>query len=72
MQKFRILLAICGFILFVCYLVFILDYTDLSWSNNLGSYIGITSSWLLIFSGMSSYFYDRKKVREEGLQKSKK
>jgi len=47
-KKFRLILAILALSLMIIQLA-MLDYSDLSWNNNPGSYLGITSMALLAF-----------------------
>ncbi|TRX66124.1 hypothetical protein [Carboxylicivirga sp. M1479] len=60
MNKFRIGLIISAFVIIAGHFVFI-DYTDLSWSKNAGSYWGILSMILLIVSMLISIRHAKKK-----------
>ncbi len=51
-NKFRLILALFALSLIIIHLI-TLDYSDLSWQNNSGSYLGITSMSLIAF-GMFS------------------
>lgn len=57
MRKFRIGLIIIAFALIIGQLI-IIDYTNLSWSENAGSYLGIISMLLIIISLIYSKRYD--------------
>jgi hypothetical protein len=59
MEKFRIGLIIFAFVVIIGQLI-IVDYTDLSWSENAGSYLGIISMILLIISIIYSNRYGNK------------
>jgi predicted ferric reductase len=59
MKKFRRVLILFALLIMIGQLV-IIDYSDLSWSNNAGSYLGILSMILLIASMIYSIRYDQK------------
>lgn len=59
MKKFRIGLMIFAFIVIVGHLT-VFDYTDMSWSENAGSYLGITSMILVLISMVYSNRYVKK------------
>lgn len=59
MRKFRIGLMIVAFAFIIAQLI-IVDYTDLSWSENGGSYLGIISMILLIISVIYSNRFEAK------------
>lgn len=61
MKKFRYGLILFALIIIVAQLL-IIDYTNLSWSNNAGSYLGIISMILLIMSMLFSNRYDEKRI----------
>ena len=48
-MKFRTLLMLVAAVVIIAFLT-ILDYSDLSWANNSGSYLGIAAMVLLIVS----------------------
>ncbi|MFC2129431.1 hypothetical protein ACFLQX_01480 [Bacteroidota bacterium] len=61
MRKFRV-----GLIAFAIIIILgqslLIDYKDLSWSENSGSYLGIISMILLIVGMILSIFHDKKKT----------
>lgn len=59
MRKFRFGLIIFAFMIIIGQLT-ITDYSDLSWSNNAGSYLGIISMICLIIAMISSNRYEKK------------
>lgn len=59
MIKGRKFLIITGVILFVLSLI-CLDFTDLSWRANSGSYIGMLAMGCLIISMIASIVYERR------------
>ena len=59
MKKFRIGIIIFAFIIIIGQLT-VVEYTDLSWSENAGSYLGIISMILLIISMIYSNRYEIK------------
>jgi len=59
MRKFRIGLIISAVIMVVVQLG-VVEYSDLSWSVNAGSYLGILSMILLILSMIFSNRYEKK------------
>lgn len=59
MKKFRIGLIIFAVIIIIGQLT-VVEYTDLSWSENAGSYLSIISMILLIISMIYSNRYDKK------------
>ena len=59
MKKFRIGLVIFAVIIIIGQLT-VVEYTDLSWSENAGSYLGIISMILLIISMIYSNKYEKK------------
>jgi hypothetical protein len=59
MKKFRIGLMIIASIMIMVQLIYI-DFIDLSWSKNAGSYLGIVSMTLLIISMILSNIHDQK------------
>ncbi len=59
MKKLRIGLIIFALIIIIGQLI-IVDYNDLSWTANAGSYLGIVSMVLLIISMIYSNRYDTK------------
>lgn len=63
MRKFRIGIIVCAIVFIIGHLTF-LDYNDLSWSNNTGSYLGLIAMVLLILAMISSQRYqdDEKKI----------
>jgi len=58
MRKFRIGLIIFAFAMIIVQLT-ILDYSEMSWSNNAGSYVGIISMVLLIISMIFSNRFEK-------------
>ena len=58
MSKFRVLMISIAVILIIAQFI-IIDYSDLSWSKNAGSYLGIISMILLIISVIGSNRYDK-------------
>jgi len=59
MRKLRIGLIIFACMVITSLLTFI-EYTDLSWSENNGSYLGVLSMILLIVSMIYSNRYEKK------------
>ena len=66
-NKFRYTLALVAKSVIVIHLTILVDYSDLSWDNNSGSYLGITSMLLLIFA----MFSEIKRVNKEELPPKK-
>lgn len=60
MRKFRFGLITCAVIIIICQFI-IVDYTDLTWSKNAGSYLGIISMILLIIAMFYSNRYEKNK-----------
>ena len=60
MNKFRTWMVIIAVVLIIAQFV-IIDYSNLSWSKNAGSYVGIASMILLIISLNGSHWHERKK-----------
>ena len=60
MKKFRIGIIVCLGIIILVQLT-MTDYSNLSWSNNSGSYWGVISMTLLIMSMVLSNRYDKRK-----------
>jgi hypothetical protein len=58
MKKFRIGLIVFAIIIIIGQLI-IIDYINLSWSNNGGSYLGIISMICLIISMILSNRYEK-------------
>jgi len=58
MKKFRIGLIVFAIIIIIGQLI-IIDYVNLSWSNNGGSYLGIISMICLIISMILSNRYEK-------------
>jgi len=58
MKKFRIGLVVFAIIIIIGQLI-IMDYINLSWSNNGGSYLGIISMICLIISMILSNRYEK-------------
>ncbi len=63
MRKFRIGLMVLFSIMIIAQSIYI-DFKDLSWSKNAGSYLGIISMILLIISMILSNKHDQKKQRK--------
>jgi len=61
MRKFRIGLIILAVVVIIVQLG-VVEYTDLSWSENAGSYWGIISMILLIISMIYSNRYEKKNL----------
>lgn len=59
MRKFRIALIVFAFIIIIIQLI-VADFSDLSWSNNTGSYLGIISMLCLIVAMISSNRNEKK------------
>ncbi len=59
MRKFRFGLIVFAFIIIIIQLT-VTDYSDLSWSNNVGGYLGIISMVCLIIAMISSNYYKKK------------
>ncbi|MDY6801937.1 MAG: hypothetical protein SVU94_12055 [Bacteroidota bacterium] len=59
MRKFRIVLIIFAVIVIIGHLTFV-EYSDLSWSENKGSYLGIISMILLIIGMIYSNLWENK------------
>ncbi|MGZ2368153.1 hypothetical protein ACXR6G_00020 [Ancylomarina sp. YFZ004] len=59
MRKFRIGLITFAVVIIIGQLG-VVEYTDLSWSENAGSYLGIISMILIIMSMIYSNRYDEK------------
>ena len=57
MRKFRIGMIVCAIVFIIAHLTF-LDYNDLSWVNNTGSYLGLIAMVLLILAMISSQRYE--------------
>ena len=51
-KKFRLILALFALSIIIIHLA-MLDYSDLRWNNNPGSYLGITSMTLIAFVMLS-------------------
>lgn len=60
MQKLRITLAIIGFILIFLNLIFVIDYSNLSFGHNRGGYLNLLVGLLIIVSQIGSYIYATK------------
>lgn len=58
MNKFRIWMVLIAVILIIAQFI-IIDYTDLSWSKNAGSYLGIISMILLVISVIGTNWQDK-------------
>jgi len=65
MNKLRIILILFATILIAFTLVFYTDYSDLSWSNNRGSYLDFISMLLLIIAMISSIISEKKNKGKE-------
>jgi len=63
MKKFRIGLVVFAIIIIIGQLT-IMDYINLSWSNNGGSYLGIISMICLIISMVLSNRYEKKESKD--------
>lgn len=63
MRKLRIVLFIISMVLLTFYL-FDLDYSNLNWSNNKGTYLGIVSMACLGFAMIISNHHDRKRAQK--------
>ena len=61
MNKIRIGILILTIIVICGEFIFVLDFNDLSWSKNAGSYLTIISGILLIVSMIISMKYDKRK-----------
>ncbi len=59
MKKLRIGLMIFA-VIFIAGQMTVVDYADLSWSKNAGSYLGVISMILLILSMIYSIRYEKK------------
>jgi len=59
MGKFRIVIMVIAVVAIIMQLC-VVEYTDLSWSENAGSYWGIISMILLIISMIYSDRYEKK------------
>ncbi len=64
MRKFRIWLIVFASILLIVHLIMI-DYHNMSWSQNDGSYIGIFSMICIIISMILSNRYDEKRNNQK-------
>ena len=64
MKKFRIGLIIASTVLIIGQLTIVIDYSNLSWSNNTGSYLGIISMICIIISMVLSNRHQRKANKE--------
>ncbi len=65
MRKFSFGLIIFAFILLIGQLT-VTDYSDLSWSNNAGSYLGVLSMICVIVAMIGSNHYEKKKNNVRG------
>lgn len=59
MRKFRIVLIIFAVIIIIGHLTFV-EYSDLSWPENKGSYLGIISMILVIIGMIYSNLWENK------------
>lgn len=59
MKKFGIVLIIFALIIIVAQLV-VIDYSNLSWSKNSGSYLSILSMIFIIGAGIKSFMQEKK------------
>lgn len=58
-MKFRTALMLIAVVIIIAFLT-IFDFSDLSWSNNSGSYLGILAMVTLIISMLLSRRYERR------------
>jgi hypothetical protein len=63
MNKLRIFLLVVAFV-FIIGWFFLMDYDDLSWSNNKGAYMGIVTG---VFLALSMIFSIRDQKTKNGL-----
>ena len=61
MRKFRLVMSIMALI-FIAIGIAMIDYNDLSWSNNSGEYLGIFSASGIIFLMVLSHRYEKKNI----------
>ena len=61
MNKFRTWMVIIAAILIIAQFI-IIDYSNLSWSKNAGSYLGIASMILLIISLIGSHWQEKRNL----------
>ena len=59
-NKLRIGLTISSLIVIIGFLIFVIDYTNLSWTNNGNSYLGIIAMILIIIGNIVSIKSDKK------------
>lgn len=60
-NKLRIGLIIGNFVMIIWFLTFLIDYTNLSWTNNATSYTVIIGMILLIIVNVGSINLDKKR-----------
>lgn len=63
MKKFGVALIILAIIIIAARLA-IMDYSNLSWSRNSGSYLGIIAMLFIIGAGVRSFSYAKKQPKE--------
>ena len=61
MYNFRTWMVIIAAILIIAQFI-IIDYSNLSWSKNAGSYLGIASMILLIISLIGSHWQEKRNL----------
>ena len=64
MNKFRTWMVLIAIILIITHFI-IIDYSNLSWSKNAGSYLGIASMILLIISLIGSHWHEKRNLLKE-------
>ena len=64
MNKFRTWMVLIAAILIIAQFI-IIDYSNLSWSKNAGSYLGISSMVLLIISFIGSHWHEKRNRLKE-------
>ena len=61
MNRFRTWMVLIAIILIIAQFI-IIDYSNLSWSQNAGSYLGIASMILLIISLIGSHLREKRNL----------
>lgn len=59
-NKFRVVLFVAAILIIIAELTTVIDYSNLSWSKNLGPYLTILGMIFLIISLISTIRHDKK------------
>lgn len=62
LQKIRIFVIVLASLMAVLTITLLIDFENLSWTENKTSYIILIGNLAVIISVLSSYFYQRKKL----------